>query len=363
MRKAAIARFAITATLLSVCVPVVSAQGPALTILKEQLGEAIFEDTNLSEPKGQSCATCHLPRFGFKGNGDPNAAVIGGAVPGRFGNRKPPSAAYAFGSPAPGYQVIDGERLYIGGQFWDGRAGSLEEQAKAPFLNPVEMNNPDKATVVRKVCQAQYGLVFRLVYSFQACSDSSKVNSAYDAIADAIAAYERSREVNSFTSRYDLYLAGRIRLTAKEQKGLELFEGKAGCAACHPSGAKSAFTDFSYDNLGIPKNLRHEATRYAPTDLGLGARLGHQEDGRFKVSTLRNVGISPPYGHNGYFRTLKEIVHFYNTRDVPKEKWSAPEVAANVNREELGNLGLTAAEEDAIVEFLEALTDLGRPIR
>ncbi|MEO8372249.1 MAG: cytochrome c peroxidase [Candidatus Solibacter sp.] len=340
---------------------VASAQGPVLTALKQQLGEAIFSDTNLSQPKGQACASCHLPKFGFKGNGDPNAAVIGGVVPGRFGNRKPPSAAYAFGSPVPGYQLIDGEQTYVGGQFWDGRAASLEDQAKAPFLNPVEMNNPDKATVVQKVCSAQYGLLFRLVYSFQACSDSSKINSAYDSIADAIAAYERSNDVNEFSSRYDQHLAGKIKLTKKEQLGLELFEGKAGCAGCHPSGPKSPFTDFTYDNIGIPKNTRHEATKFAPQDLGLGARLGHTEDGRFKVSTLRNVGIAPPYGHNGYFRTLKEIVHFYNTRDVPKEKWPAPEVLANVNRDELGRLGLTDAEEDAIVEFLQALTDQKGP--
>lgn len=129
---------------------------------------------------------------------------------------------------------------------------------------------------------------------------------------------------------------------------------------CHPSGPKSPFTDFTYDNLGVPKNTRNDATRFAATDTGLGARVGHQEDGRFKVSTLRNVGISPPYGHNGYFRTLKEIVHFYNTRDVAKEHWPAPEVLANVNRDELGDLHLTNAEEDALVAFLEALTDQGK---
>ncbi len=102
-------------------------------ILKEQVGKAIFLDTDLSEPKGQACATCHVPRYGFKGNGDLNAAVIGGAVPGRFGTRNPPSAAYAVLSPAPGYRNIEGEQTYMGGQFWDGRAASLEEQAKHPF--------------------------------------------------------------------------------------------------------------------------------------------------------------------------------------------------------------------------------------
>jgi cytochrome c peroxidase len=342
----------------------VSAQVPAASTavikLKEQIGEAIFLDTTLSEPRGQACASCHVPKFGFKGNGDPDAAVIGGAFPGRFGTRKPPSAAYAFGSPAPGYQAIDGEQTYVGGQFWDGRAASLEEQAKPPFLNPVEMNNPDPATVVRKVCDSRSGVLYRLVYSYQYCSDSAKVNDAFNAIADAIATYERSGSVNQFNSRYDRYLAGKLKLTATEAKGLELFEGKAGCAGCHPSGARSPFTDFTYDNIGIPKNNRNEATRVAAMDLGLGGRVGHQEDGRFKVSTLRNVGISPPYGHNGYFRTLKDIVHFYNTRDVAAEHWPVPEVLTNLNTDELGNLHLSGLEEDAIVTFLNALTDLGK---
>ncbi len=331
-------------------------QGRSQLTAKETLGKAIFLDENLSEPRGQSCATCHLPRFGFKGNGDPDAAVIGGAVPGRFGNRKPPSAAYAFGSPSPGYQIIDRERLYVGGQFWDGRATSLADQAKAPFLNPVEMNNPDRQTVVRKVCGADYGVLFRLVFGNQYC-DPAQSNAAYDAIAGAIAAYEQSSEVNPFNSKYDRYVEGKAQLTPQERLGLQLFEGKAGCSGCHPTGPKSFFTDFTYDNLGIPKNLSHPATRAAATDLGLGARINHREDGRFKVSTLRNVGISPPYGHNGFFKTLADIVHFYNTRDVPAAGWAAPEVLANVNRDELGNLSLTAAEEAAVVAFLKTLTD------
>lgn len=325
--------------------------------LKELVGKLIFLDTNLSEPKGQACSSCHVPEFGFKGNGDHDAAVIGGAVAGRFGNRKPPSAAYAFGSPAPGYRIEEGEEVYVGGQFWDGRAGTLVDQAKGPFLNPVEMNNPDEAAVVKKVCGADYGFVFKLTYGFQLCSGPAEVSAAYDAIADAIAVFERSREVNSFSSRYDRFLDGRIQLKKKELEGLALFEGKGKCAACHPLGPRSPFTDFTYDNLGIPKNLTHEATKSLPPDLGLGARLGPRENGRFKVSTLRNVAISPPYGHNGFFKTLKEVVHFYNTRDVESEKWPAPEVAENVNREELGNLQLTDEEEDAIVAFLEALTD------
>jgi cytochrome c peroxidase len=81
------------------------------------------------------------------------------------------------------------------------------------------------------------------------------------------------------------------------------------------------------------------------------------QNGKFKVMTLRNIAITPPYGHNGFFKTLKEIVHFYNTRDVPSAGWGPPEVPENVNDEERGDLGLTDEDEDAIVEFLKTLTD------
>jgi len=284
-------------------------------------------------------------------------AVFPGAVPTRAGTRNPPSAAYAFPSPAPNYYP-DGEEglLYMGGQFWDGRAADLVEQAKGPFLNPVEMNNPNKEAVVSKACSSHYGILFRMVYGWPIC-DGTKTEQAYDAIADAIASYERSDEVNPFSSKYDLYLAGKARLTPQERLGLELFEGKAKCAQCHPTGAGAVFTDFSYDNLGIPKNLAIPAYEVNPSlvDRGLGDRLGSNEDGKFKVPTLRNIAEAPPYGHNGFFESLGEIVRFYNTRDV--DDWPEPEVPANVNTGELGNLGLTRAEENAIVAFLKTLSD------
>lgn len=331
------------------------ALGQYQNLVKQQLGRLIFFDERLSEPAGQSCSSCHQAAFGFNGDGNPNSAVIGGAVQGRFGARNPPSAAYAFGSPKPKYYYVDGELLFMGGQFWDGRADNLAEQAKAPFLNPVEMNNPSKAAVVRKVCNGYYGLVFRGVYGFQICESTDR---AYDAIADAIAAFESSRAVNPFNSKYDRFLKHLVQLTPLEKKGLELFEGKALCSQCHPTGPESPFTDFSYDNLGIPKNPENPVYRTDPgfIDLGLGARQGPAEDGKFKVSTLRNIAISPPYGHNGFFKTLKQIVHFYNTRDVDPS-WPKPEVNSTVNHDELGNLGLTDAEENAIVAFLKTLTD------
>ena len=148
--------------------------------------------------------------------------------------------------------------MYVGGQFWDGRAATLEEQAKGPFLNPPEMANPDPDTVVASIRKAGYADLFREIYCAESLDDAAK---AYDLAAEAIAAYERSPELNRFDSKYDLYLAGRIYLTDQERRGLQLFEDekKGNCAACHLSrpgqySDQPLFTDYTYDNLGVPKN-------------------------------------------------------------------------------------------------------------
>ena len=180
-----------------------------------------------------------------------------------------------------------------------------------------------------------------------------------------------------------------MKLSKQELRGLELFNGKARCAACHisePVNRKPPlFTDFTYDNLGVPKNPENPFYNMPPNinplganwvDLGLGGFLKsisttedpiawESEVGKHKVPTLRNVDKRPypefvkAYGHNGYFKSLEEIVHFYNTRDV--KPWPAPEVAANVNTSEMGNLRLTAMQEADVVAFLKTLTDGYRP--
>jgi cytochrome c peroxidase len=314
-------------------------------------------------------------------------AVYEGAVSDRFGNRKPPSAAYGGDSPVLHYDID--EEVWEGGMFWDGRAtGStlgdpLAEQAQGPFLNPLEQNLPNAAEVVRRVCfESSYSSLFMSVCGPDACL-GQKVNEAYDCIGRSIAAYERSKELQPFSSKYDYYLAGQATLTEQEMLGLELFEGKAKCSACHlsrpgPNGEHPLFTDFTYDNLGVPKNLKnpfYSEPDWNPDganwiDYGLGnflkdSKYGPEvyeaELGKQKVPTLRNVdkrpypGFVKAYAHNGYFKSLEEIVHFYNTRDV--EIWPSPEVPINVNREELGNLGLTSGEEAAIVAFLKTLSD------
>jgi cytochrome c peroxidase len=219
-------------------------------------------------------------------------------------------------------------------------------------------------------------------------ADRSKSDRAYDNIALSIAAYENSSEVNAFTSKYDFTFAGMTKLSKEEQRGFALFQGKGQCKRCHmSSGKEPLFTDFTFDNLGFPQNPENPAG-IAPdfVDPGLGGFLknaGYPEDvynaemGKHKVPTLRNVNLRPDeqfvkaFGHNGYFKTLEGIVHFYNTRDVKStcpgpyseaealaaDCWPAPEVPMNVNSDELGNLGLTPEEESDIVSFLKALSD------
>lgn len=349
---------------------------------QEMLGKNLFFDKDLSDPVGQACAACHMADVGWTGpdkNINAHGAVYEGAMKGRFGNRKPPSAAYTGDSP-----ILTKTAPFVGGMFWDGRATGwtlgdpLAEQARGPFLNPAEQNNPDQSAVVNKVKASSYATQF-----YQVCGNSNTDHDYYICIARSIAAYERSSEVSSFTSKYDYYLKGEATLTTKEKRGLELFVGKGKCNNCHVStGAKPLFTDFTYDNLGVPRNpdnpfyqMPYNPLGTAWVDKGLGDFLYSidypsygDENGKMKVPTLRNVdkrpypGFLKAYGHNGYFKSLEEIVHFYNTRDVPGEGWKGkpwpkPEVSDNVNTAELGNLGLTNQEENEIVAFLQTLSD------
>ncbi len=384
---------------------------------KEQLGKSIFFDITLSINQNQSCAACHAPAVGWTGPDsviNAGGSVYEGSIPGRFGDRKPPSAAYATLSPIFGQ---DKKGLFVGGNFWDGRAtgeklgNPAADQAQGPFLNPKEQALPDSACVVYRVCSASYPVSFEEVWGAGTCditwpantetvcategvtvsltpNDRSKSDTAYDSIALSIAAYEDSGEVNAFSSKFDSTYMGTTKLSKEEQRGYALFRGKGMCHRCHISNGKQAlFTDFTFDNLGLPQNPENPAG-VAPdfVDPGLGGFLenrGYPEDvyqaelGKHKVPTLRNVDLRPSedfvkaYGHNGYFKTLEGIVHFYNTRDVldqcpgayteaqalAADCWPAPEVAENVNTDELGNLGLTPQEEADLVAFLKTLSD------
>ncbi len=278
------------------------------------------------------------------------------------------------------------------------------DQALEPFLNPVEQNNPSKQAVCEQVVRSSYADLFEQVWGPGSldCSDAG-IDATYDRLGLSIAAYEASSEVNQFSSKYDAWLAGDAELTEQEALGLALFEGEAMCSACHPTGEGSAFTDFTFDNLGGPKNPENPFYRMNKeylddglpvnpegaswVDPGLGgflatrpewAAMADENLGKHKVPTLRNVGkrfgkgATRAFTHNGYFKSLKGVIHFHNTRDVkpvcadpmPTESealkqdcWPPAEVLDNVNTAEVGNLGLSDAEEDAIVAFMETLSD------
>lgn len=354
---------------------------------KAQLGQKLFFDTNLSTPPGQACASCHDPDSGFA-DPDKDQPTSNGVLTTLKGNRNAPTAAYA--AYTPPFRFDASLRLYVGGQFLDGRASTLKDQAKGPFLNPLEMANPDPATVVSKVRQAEYAWMFEQSFGSGALDNTA---SAYNRIASAIAAFERSPVFARFDSKYDYYLKGKLKLTPQEMRGLVVFESenKGNCAACHPStpgksGTPPLFTDHTYDNLGVPKNpanpfyalpvkLNPEGAAFV--DLGLGKQVGKfWEYGKLKVPTLRNIDQTAPYMHNGYFTTLRSVVDFYNTRDVRPTCWNeftseseaerlgcwpAPEVNQNVNGDELGHLGLNDREVDDLVAFLKTLTDGYQP--
>lgn len=322
------------------------------------LGEELFLDENLSFNRTMSCATCHNPNHGFIDNrlNSVFSAVSLGQDNTTFGDRNSPTVAYAAFSPAFSQVGPD----FIGGQFFDGRASDLVEQAKGPFLNAAEMQMPSEESVVLRVMEnGSYISAFQDIYG-EAVFDNT--TTAFNAIADAIASFESSDEVSPFDSKFDIGV-----LTAQEIRGQALFRS-ANCTACHDDrNARPLFTDFSYKNIGVPINSAVRALNGQGTDEGLfsnPAVTDTNQIGRFKVSSLRNIGVTAPYMHNGIFQNLKTVVHFYNTRDVPGAinpetglGWAVPEIATGVETQDVGNLGLTDAQEDDIVAFLKTLTD------
>jgi cytochrome c peroxidase len=328
---------------------------------KIALGKEIFNDKNLSNPIGQSCASCHSPEKGFS---DPqNRGVSEGAVATIFGNRNAPSLAYNIFSPERYYNSTD--ETFIGGLFLDGRSPNLQEQFIHPMLNPLEMNNTSKTAVTEKIKQASYYPKMVELYT-----NSPFESDVLTYVADALMKFQTSEEVNPFTSKFDYYLQGRASFTLEEKKGFALFQGKALCSQCHvtepdPVQRKVLFTDFTYDNIGVPKNPNNPFyTQAANTaganyiDLGIGDIVSKPEhNGKFRVPTLRNIAITGPYFHNGSLKTLEEVVHFYNVRDKKTGEFAPPEVLQNLNTDELGKLDLTVDEEQNLVAFLKTLTD------
>jgi cytochrome c peroxidase len=415
-----------------------------------QLGQAIFFDKNLSNPPGVSCATCHSPDTGFSNANsyiNDKFGTVPGAIPTRFGNRKPMTISYAWFTPAGPTFWRRRQNAWEGGFFSDGRADSLQDQASVPMTNPNEMDNtlhglPSPDLVVKKVTAASYANLFNS--AFGAGSLAKPSATIFQMIRDSLTEFEKSRDVSPFSSKYDAYVDGETQLTDSELAGLRLFTGSvtgrpggtpnyksAQCVTCHQisdaiSGRRDFFTNWTFANIGVPKNSRnpyYQQTNSAAdpqgfnpagdryVDLGLGAilyperglppgNLGPGSDGRgdflecngeFRVPSLRNVDKRPDpyfvkcYMHNGVFRSLKEVVHFYNTRNLTNRNeildltrstntanghplWPPPEFASTITLQNptgrpnsatarVGNLGLTDEEENDLVAFLQTLSD------
>ncbi|MEB3200704.1 MAG: cytochrome c peroxidase [Synechococcaceae cyanobacterium] len=424
------------------------AAGSPVRARLEAFGRQLYNDETLSVGRNMSCATCHSLRSGGTAADDLSNRRLGLHPGSAFQSyEQPPSAentfawrniqtnTYAvFSPPLHRSRASDGSVQMVGGNFWDGRAlGFLtgrptQEQATVPPLGTLEQALPSPACVVARVVQRDHRNPYPITYAslfgtglatvqwpedlerlcrqsdsvvdMPRSQDDGRVQRAYSNLSMALWAYQHSSQVVPFNSRFDAYSQGRARLNAAEQRGLALFNGKAKCAGCHVSttaeGLPGAlFTDFTYDNLGLPRNPDNPIYRFPLinpdgrdwVDLGLGGFLQHQDSlrdqinpnmGKFKVPTLRNVDRRPradfvrSYMHNGYFRSLEQVVDFYNSRDTKprcQERflsadqaeqqgcWPEPEVPATVNRSELGNLGLSPEEQRDLVSFLKTLTD------
>jgi len=444
----------------------------------EILGKLMNFDKNISPNQNTACASCHMPYAGFSGP-IPSVNLTMIAYPGseHFRAGKRTAQRYTYSSYFPPLQYDATQAAFFGGNFWDSRAtGYLlrapdAEQAQFPPVDPLEMGNPDTACITYKLSLAAYRPLFEEVWgagsfpaSFPAnteeicetpagaaqfggsatpvmlsAADRTKSNNVYDHWAQSLSAYEHSLSVSPFTSKFDAFLHGSVKLSATEMAGYNLFRGKANCNSCHLDGRSTApaptdpsatdtgvaadttpvFTCFGSANLGLPKNPRdsiyYESTPdslgftpnpagFTYTDFGLGeflrsgyatapspnsswTKFASTSDGKMQTSTARDVAMVPtqcksteapgPYFqkeffHNGYIKSLKQLVHFYNTRDVypfdvesgncpagTTEKvncWPSPEVTANEDMT-VGKLGLTDTEENQIVAFLQTLTD------
>jgi cytochrome c peroxidase len=355
-----------------------------------QLGEKIFRDTSLSASGQQACISCHDPSYGHAA---PNAepAQFGGPALNLQGGRQSPGIRYLASNTAFHF-AADGTPT--GGFFWDGRAESLRAQAQGPFLNPVEMANGSVAEVVARLTQASYADAFKAQYGTDIFSRPAD---AFTAMAVALQQYQlEDSAFHPYSSKYDAYLRGQTDLTDQELRGLALFNSatKGNCAACHPSargtdGSFPLFTDFTYDALGVPRNMAlAQNADPAYYDLGLCARasgdLLARTDlcGLFKVPSLRNVALRQSLFHNGAFHNLKDALTFYVQRDTQPEKWYPlnadgtvdkfndlpPAYRSHVNTLEVpynrhpGEApALSDTEIDDVIAFLATLTDGYQP--
>lgn len=312
------------------------------TAEKVELGRKLFFDQRLSADGTVACATCHKPELAFA-----DGKAVAEGVAGRRGARNSPSLLNV---------------IYNNGFFWDGRTGTLEEQAIQPLINPLEMGDQTHAGIIARLRRLP-----EYVGEFQQVFHSAIT---IEGVGLSLAAYERTLLAGA--APFDRYFAGETdAISEAAQRGFALFRGKARCSRCHSFSERSPFfTNFDYINTGVATNhpafeKMSRALYDAAASPGLkslvdkfarqagGPELGritvsyHILDlGAFHVPSLRNVALTAPYFHDGSAATLAEVVRFYNQGGKD-----------NLNREwELHPLGLTEEEQADLVAFLESLT-------
>lgn len=337
------------------------------------LGDALFNDKGLSADRQVSCQSCHTSALTAFSDAPHrlSAGVHHSASSPNTTVRNSPTLGYVSFIPALALARTDEGSAWVGGLFHDGRADSLAAQIEGPLLGDREMGNGTKAAVIARLCASTSRDAFIAAYGADslstACAGSAgpaAIEQAFSRLGRALAALQSTNSFQPFSSKYDASLQGKASLTARESQGLALFvrADKGNCAACHVinrdnPARQPLFTDFTYDNIGLPSVAGDapDPGLFATAKVGGDASL----KGKFRVPTLRNVAVTAPYMHNGVFSDLKTAVEFYNSRDVDA-RWAAmgaTDYPATVNTSELGNLRLTADEIDAIVAFLNTLTD------
>lgn len=340
------------------------------------LGEVLFFDKSISFNKTQSCSTCHSPDTAFvdQRKNSANQMVSEGDNPHLHGNRNANTALYAMFSPD--FHFDKKIQDYVGGQFWDGRAKDLAEQAGGPPVNPVEMGMPDKKAIVERLkADPTYYKPITDLYGESIWADTDKI---YAIMEKAIAEFEKHELFAQFSSKYDRTLKGEAELTALEAEGKALFFDKTrtNCSNCHQSSeansAKETFTNYRYFNIGVPSNqelIKHNKLAADFVDNGLldnpMVKGDEKQKGKFKVPTLRNIGVTAPYMHNGVFRDLKTVLLFKDSFNNPNRKvnpetgkpWDKAEYAQTINPDVLKAKPLTDEEINALEAFLKTLTD------
>ena len=368
--------------------------GPAPLSRLETLGKNLFDDKALSEPAGTACVSCHLPTTGWASNHGSKVGVPLGSRPGVLGLRNAQTNGYSSFVPPFSFRVKDGDTDPVGGHFWDGRANSLAEQALGPFLAANEMNNPDSATVVRKVAASSYANLMRAEFG---AGIFNTPDLAFKKIGEAIAAFEGTTGFQPFNSKYDDFVLGKVALADHELRGMKLFMDptRGNCASCHTmdpttkNPKDSLFTDYAFYATGVPRNAaipdnanpsffdlglcgparsRPALTANVPASVSI-----EQFCGTFRVATLRNVAQRQAYMHNGVFKSLREVVSFYATRNSNPKRWYGPTGIPNdLPQAYLGNIvsdrvpfnrpaasgpALGQNEIDDVVAFLGTLSD------